>query len=145
MRVNIYGLPDFKGYKKKAISSSFSRLKSKGYLAIDKDEAKLTQKGSEYLKHKRINLKCFKSPFSKLSSKNLIVMYDIPHVQKKERDWLRRHLHEFGYIMIQKSVWVGPSPLPREFIDYVKALGIKDQLKAFKLASSYDSSRYAMA
>jgi len=29
----------------------------------------------------------FTSPFQKDSPKNLIVMYDIPHDQKKERDW----------------------------------------------------------
>src|SRR3989344_5254871 len=62
----------------------------------------------------------FPSSFEKSSPKNLIVMYDIPHEKKKERDWFRRQLVNFDYIMIQKSVWVGPSPLPKEFMDYVK-------------------------
>lgn len=79
----------------------------------------------------------FFSPFKKDASKNLIVMYDIPHEKKRERDWFRRHLIKFGYIMIQKSVWVGPSPLPKGFADYVKEIGLKDQLKTFKLAKSY--------
>jgi len=79
----------------------------------------------------------FSSPFKKDSSKNLIVMYDIPHYQKKERDWFRRHLIKFGYIMIQKSVWVGPSPLPKDFLDYLKEIKIKDNFKTFKLAKSY--------
>jgi CRISPR/Cas system-associated endoribonuclease Cas2 len=79
----------------------------------------------------------FDSPFGNSSPKNLIVMYDIPHEQKKERDWFRRQLVNFGYIMIQKSVWVGPSPLPKEFVDYVKMLGLKDKLKTFKLAKPY--------
>lgn len=64
-------------------------------------------------------------------------MYDIPHAKKKERDWFRRHLKKFDYIMIQKSVWVGPSPLPREFVSYVKEIGLKDELKTFKLARPY--------
>lgn len=64
-------------------------------------------------------------------------MYDIPHENKKERDWFRRHLKKFNYIMIQKSVWVGPSPLPRSFIDYVKSIGLLNQLKTFKLAKPY--------
>ncbi|HBP00438.1 TPA: CRISPR-associated endonuclease Cas2, partial [Candidatus Uhrbacteria bacterium] len=51
----------------------------------------------------------FISPFLENSPKNLMVMYDIPHNLKKERDWFRRHLIKFGYVMIQKSVWVGPS------------------------------------
>src|SRR3989344_3483501 len=60
----------------------------------------------------------FLSPFKENSPKNLIVMYDIPHTMKKERDWFRRHLVKFDYIMFQKSVWVGPSPLPKDFLDY---------------------------
>ena len=27
---------------------------------------------------------------------------------------------KFHYVMIQKSVWRGPSPLPKEFLDYIK-------------------------
>ena len=79
----------------------------------------------------------FNSPFKKDASKNLIVMYDIPHSQKKERDWFRRHLVKFGYIMIQKSVWVGPSPLPKDFLGYLEEIKIKDNFKTFKLAKSY--------
>ncbi|PIP68778.1 CRISPR-associated endonuclease Cas2 [Candidatus Nomurabacteria bacterium CG_4_9_14_0_2_um_filter_32_10] len=79
----------------------------------------------------------FISPFNKDSSKNLIVMYDIPSDKKKERDWFRRQLIKFGYIMIQKSVWVGPSPLPKDFLDYLKEIKIGDNCKTFKLAKSY--------
>lgn len=87
----------------------------------------------------------FSSSFKEDASKNLIVMYDIPHSLKKERDWFRRHLIKFGYVMIQKSVWVGPSPLPKEFIEYLREIKIKDKFKTFKLAKSYDSSISAMA
>jgi CRISPR-associated endonuclease Cas2 len=79
----------------------------------------------------------FSSPFKKDSPKNLIVMYDIPHEKKKERDWFRRHLIKFGYVMIQKSVWVGPSPLPKTFSKYVKDIGLNDKLMTFKLAKTY--------
>ena len=64
-------------------------------------------------------------------------MYDIPEDKKKERDWFRRHLAKFGYAMIQRSVWVGPSPLPEDFVSYIKELGLKDKLKVFKVAKTY--------
>ena len=83
----------------------------------------------------------FHSTFEKNSPKNLIVMYDIPYEKKKERDWFRRQLKNFDYIMIQKSVWVGPSPLPEDFLEYVKLVGLKGQLKTFKLAKSYNSGK----
>lgn len=87
----------------------------------------------------------FLSSFKKDAPKNLIIMYDIPHVMKKERDWFRRHLIKFGYVMIQKSVWVGPSPLPQEFLSYLKEIKIKDKLKTLKLAKSYQNTISAMA
>lgn len=79
----------------------------------------------------------FISPFKKDSPKNLLVMYDIPSAKRKERDWFRRHLRRFDYVMIQKSVWVGPSPLPKEFLDYLKEIKIEDNLKTFKLHKTY--------
>ncbi len=79
----------------------------------------------------------FDSNFDKNSPKNLIVMYDVPHEFKKERDWFRRQLIRFEYTMIQKSVWVGPSPLPKNFLSYIKQTKIADNFKTFKLAKPF--------
>lgn len=110
MRVNLLGLPISRNTKKKIL-------------------------------HRKRNLYhvSFLSSFKKNSPKNLIVMYDIPHDLKKERDWFRRQLINFGYIMIQKSVWVGPSPLPKDFLSYVKEIKIRNNFETFKLAKSYIS------
>ena len=82
----------------------------------------------------------FSSEIKVDSPKNLIVIYDIPEEKKKERDWFRRHLRRFDFLMIQRSVWVGPSPLPKDFLDYVKSIGIKDNFKTFKLAKPYSNN-----
>ncbi len=119
MRVNAFGLPVFGGSDKKQIKES-KRKRSFYHVS-------------------------FESFFKDTAPKNLIVMYDIPHNLKKERDWFRRHLIKFGYIMIQKSVWVGPSPLPKSFLDYLKEIKIGDKFKTFKLAKSYNSSISAIA
>lgn len=87
----------------------------------------------------------FAPPLKSDAPKNLIVMYDIPHSLKKERDWFRRQLIKFGYIMIQKSVWVGPSPLPKDFLAYAKEIKIGDKLVTFKLAKPYNPTISAMA
>lgn len=115
MRVNSFGIP---------ISGSKKRIRIK-----------------EKNRKRDFYKTAFPSPFSKSSPKNLIVMYDIPHFQKKERDWFRRHLIRFGYVMIQKSVWVGPSPLPKEFLTYLKEIKIGDDFKTFKLAKGYDERK----
>ncbi len=86
---------------------------------------------------KRLYLNSFISNFKKDAPKNLLLMYDIPHARKKERDWFRRQLKNFDFIMIQKSVWVGPSPLPTDFLDYLKRINLQKEFKTFKLAKSY--------
>lgn len=86
---------------------------------------------------RRQYLRNFIFEFPKNSPKNLLLIYDIPHTLKRERDWFRRQLKSFDFIMIQKSVWVGPSPLPADFTAYLKVLGLQKEFKTFKLAMSY--------
>ncbi|MCX6751934.1 MAG: hypothetical protein NTZ87_00310 [Candidatus Nomurabacteria bacterium] len=105
--VNLFGLPNFDNHKNKENIS------------------------------KRLYLNSFVSQFKKDAPKNLLLMYDIPHTRKKERDWFRRQLKNFDFVMIQKSVWVGPSPLPADFVAYLKRIGLKKEFKTFKLAKSY--------
>lgn len=102
-------------------------------------------KKRKIIKSKRSYHPSFKNSFSENSQKNLIILYDIPDNLKKERDWFRRHLVKFGYEMIQKSVWVGPSPLPRDFSDYLEEIKIGDKFKTFKLAKNYNPSISAIA
>ena len=144
MRVNIFGLPVFNQYKKKTLENSFSRLKQKGFLHKENNKFALTLEGKSYLFKQSKNLKVFKSVYSKDIPKNLIVMYDIPEPKKKEREWFRFHLKKFGYIMIQKSVWVGPSPLPKDFLDYLKEIKIGEHFKTFKLAKPYKEKGWDM-
>ena len=114
MRVNAFGLPDFGGSSKKQNQES---KRKRNFYNVS-----------------------FDSFFKDTAPKNLIVMYDIPEELKKERDWFRRHLIKFGYVMIQRSVWVGPSPLPENFLKYLKEIKIGDKFKTFKLAKPYHSS-----
>jgi hypothetical protein len=83
--------------------------------------------------------KCFYYNFSLKAPKDLVVMYDIPSKKKKEREWFLRHLKRFDYTMIQKGVWVGPSPLPKDFLNYVGSIGLSDKLRTIKLAKPYSS------
>ena len=108
--VNAFGLPAFSELKSK------SRHK-KGTVKRQYLQSFTSNKGNE--------------------PKNLLLIYDIPESRKKERDWFRRQLKNFDYIMIQRSIWVGPSPLPKEFLNYVKSIGLQDHLKTFKLAKVY--------
>lgn len=138
VRVNFFGVPKFKNYSQNSLSGTLSSLRKAGFIENIDDELRVTPKGQAYMKRKIDSLKQFSFKFEKDAPKNLIVMFDIPETKKAEREWLRWHLKKFNYSMIQKSVWVGPSPLPKEFLDYVKKIDIKDGLKTFKLAKGYD-------
>ncbi len=109
MSVNLFGLPDFGGSEKKPSAHN----------------------------PKRSYLHSFVSEFKKNAPKNLLLIYDIPEGRKKERDWFRRQLRNFDFRMIQRSVWVGPSPLPADFLDYLKRIDLDKEFKTFKLAKSY--------
>ena len=137
VKVNLLGIPKFKNYSRNTLSGSLTYMRQKGFLEYDDEVMNITQKGREYVKRKIDSLKQFNCKLEKDAPKNLIAMFDIPETKKAEREWLRWHLKKFHYLMIQKSVWVGPSPLPGEFLDYLERIGIKDGLKTFKLAKGY--------
>ncbi len=82
---------------------------------------------------KRQYLRSFSGGFRKNTSKNLLLIYDVPEEKKKERDWFRRQLINLDFKMIQRSVWIGPG-LPINFRQYVKRIGLQKDFKIFKLA-----------
>lgn len=113
--VNALGLPIF--------SSDDCNIKKSGQAG---------EPGRKYYQYR-----CFEFNYKVGSPRDLVVMYDFPKDKIKERNWFRRHLQKFGYLMIQKSVWVGPSPLPKDFLNYVKSIKLSDQLVTLKLAKPY--------
>jgi len=137
VRVNLLGLPKFKNYSSSSLRGTMSRLIKEGFVE-DYDGLYITPKGKNYIRRKIDSLKQFDFKFQKDAPRNLIVMFDVPEQKKAEREWLRWHLKKFNYRMIQKSVWVGPSSLPKEFLDYIKSIGLKKSLKTFKLAKGYN-------
>ena len=137
MSINIFGIPYFNKYSQKSVRATIDRLKRKDIIEKELAGIVLSKYGKEYVKRKLDSLKQFDKPENISKDKNLLVMFDIPTERKPEREWFRWHLKKFDYIMIQKSVWVGPSPLPKEFMDYVKKIKLDNCIKTFKLAKSY--------
>ncbi len=135
--VNIFGIPHFKKYTPRSIRTTLDRLKRKGMIEKELSGIILSKRGKEYIRKKIDSLKQFNKPENILKDKNLLVMFDVPVEKKAERDWFRWHLKKFGYIMVQHSVWVGPSPLPKEFKEYLEEIKLNKCIKTFKLAKPY--------
>ena len=135
MRVNIFGIPRFKKYTKRSVEMTINRLVRNDIIKKELTGLVLSKNGKLYVEKKLDSLKHF-SPVKNVSSKkDLLVMFDVPTEKKAEREWFRRHLKKFGYEMIQQSVWVGPSPLPKDFLGYLKEIKLQDCIKTFKLCT----------
>lgn len=134
----MFGIPKFNVYSDRKLSDTLTYLKRKELIDYHGGFYRINKRGKEYIKRKIDSLKQFNVCFEKNAPKNLLVMYDVPENKKAEREWLRWHLKKFNYRMIQKSVWVGPSPLPKEFLEYLDKIKIKDGFKTFKLAKGYE-------
>lgn len=136
MPVSALGIPIFFSYHPQSIRNAISRLAKKGSIERNgSDKIMIRTEGSTYVQLNASKFKFFerrkiRSNFSKL----LLVLFDIPEDRKSLREWFRRQLQEFGYEMVQKSAWVGRGPLPKEFIAYCEALGLKDYVKVFSLS-----------
>jgi len=144
-RINLFGVhrpwkPD-REYKANSLINSLCRLRKNGLIEKISGKWILTKKGKEYFENKRKLTTKFTSPFVLNAPKNLLLMFDIPESKRAERNWLRWHLREFQYYMIQKSVWVGPSPLPKKFKDHAKEIGLNTYVKTFKLAKPYQINK----
>ena len=136
-RVNLFGIPRFKRKSFGSMRTTIYRLSKEDFIRKQDNGWLLTPAGRKYARRKFDSLQQFLSPNKKDDPRNLIVMFDVPQFQKAEREWLRWHLKKFNFVMIQKSVWVGPSPLPKDFLEYIKKIKLKNSIKTFKLAKPY--------
>ena len=139
--VNIFGIPRFNKYSPKSLRATIDRLQRKGIIEREVSGIVLSKYGKKYVKRKIDSLKQFDKPENLSKNKDLILMFDIPTERKGEREWLRWHLKKFNYVMIQKSVWVGPSPLPKDFKEYLDKIKLNKCIKTFKLAKAYNLNK----
>jgi CRISPR-associated endonuclease Cas2 len=75
----------------------------------------------------------FLSPFNKNQQPNTIISFDIPEINRAKRNWLRNQIKIFGYTMLQQSLWIGPGPLPPDFLKRLNELGIRKNIKIISI------------
>ena len=120
----------FKRYKEGSVSVALSRLRCKKYVSYHSSGWSLTRSGKLGAKNKYL-FRYIPSPFKKDSSDTTIVAFDIPESKRKIRNWIRNQLKIFGYKMLQQSLWIGPGPLPKYFLERLKELNIRENVKIF--------------
>ncbi len=72
-------------------------------------------------------LKSFQPEYGIRSSDEIkIIVFDIPESQRIDRYWLRLALKNLKFTFLQKSVWVGKTIIPEDFLDDLHERGIFD-------------------
>lgn len=122
----------FNRYKKESVRVALSRLSQKGYVENSPKGWLITQKGREYYKHIHM-FNYISSPFVKNSPQTILIAFDIKESDKVVRNWIRNQIKIFGYEQLQKSVWVGPGPIPKSFIEKLQAFGVRKYVEIFTI------------
>ncbi|MDP3948074.1 MAG: hypothetical protein Q8Q41_05315 [bacterium] len=128
---------------------TLSRLKKNGLAEHSHGVWSGTKKGREYLKRyvarfrelaPALSERRRKGPMvvpSSPQNRNMIIAFDIPERERRKRNWLRSELAIHDFMQLQKSVWMGPAPLPADFIRLLNELHLLPHMKFFR-ASEYD-------
>ena len=124
-------------YSLHQINTTLNYLNRKGYVKRDGRTWEITDKGRAFYREKggKRVFRYFQRNEVKgkeVNNEQLLILFDIPEKERRKRDWLRAQLKLFGYKQVQKSAWIGPSNLPKDFYTYLDELHIKDRVKIFK-------------
>ncbi len=104
-------------FKEVTVRQSIGRLQRLGFVEKVGGKYALSEKGrklADYILARKKSLE------SKWDGKYRVVIFDIPEKQNKIRDWLRRELYMLNYKKLQKSVFIGKQPLPKDLIQDIK-------------------------
>lgn len=118
----------FGSYSKPDLTKNVSYLKRSKYFKYKNDKLYLTQKGREKI-IKLIIEKRNKGKVKKWDGKWRGIIFDIPELNRRDRDFLRRELHHLDFRELQKSVWISPHNFEKE---------LKTLLKLWKIDFSGD-------
>lgn len=128
---------DFSSYSREAVSSALSNMKQKGWVTSRGPKKKtiwaITKRGRAHFKTRKIGEKL---PLE--DGKIRLVIYDIPEKMASQRTWLRNRLTECDYRYLQKSVWVGTRPLPKELRDEFKERHLQSFIHVVGLEGLFD-------
>lgn len=128
---SLLGLDPARPFSRRSFSSILSRLRSEGLVersgSYKQTLWRLTSRGRKYLEEHREETLPSKDGVTRL------VIFDIPESQRSKRAVLRSELMGFKYMQLQKSVWMGESPLPDKFIHLLGILHLRKFVHIFSV------------
>src|SRR3989338_8740607 len=97
------------------VYKGFKNLEHRKLIQKKGSDYKLTKKGVIWCR--RLSIKYFQIKHKQWDKKWRVVIFDIPREFNRERDVLRGKLKEFGFYMLQESVFIFPYPCENELED----------------------------
>lgn len=94
---------------------------------------KLLRKNEKQKRHDDLPNKIY---LKKKIRDKLIIIFDIPESRKHCRDWIRYQLKLLGFIMLQKSVFIGAYQLPADFLHDLRESNMLKYIHVFKITQS---------
>lgn len=103
------------------LRSVLTRLKKGGLVEnAGRGLWKITPKGKKLIDSLTDREKAYEDFRKKYAHKrDTIIIFDVPEYIHAKRDELRAELIVLGYQKLQQSVWIGGSPLPKEFLEFL--------------------------
>jgi len=130
----LFGLESYPKANPQTVVSLLSRLRRQGLVERRGSKGSslwsLTDRGKEWLEKNK------KSVISAVPAEDGIirlVIFDVPERERRKRDSIRAELIGFNFRQLQKSVWIGHSPLPVSFIELIDELNLKNSVHIFSV------------
>lgn len=131
----LLGLEKSKSISRRTFSAMMSRLVRQGLIertTKQRDAAwSLTQTGKKRLIHYGLR-HTIDTP--KKDGIARLVIFDIPERERQKRVAIRVELAGLNFMQLQKSVWIGYSPLPQSFISLIDELNLTGRVHIFSVA-----------
>jgi DNA-binding transcriptional regulator PaaX len=118
-----------------SVRTALYRLKKQGLIENQKGTWIITKHGEKYTASDNQPLKFFQKNIIHKTSRRILCMFDIPEHERFKRDWLRKQLEILDFTLLQQSVWIGPAPLPQEFLAYTKEIGVLPYIKFLEVTN----------
>ncbi len=131
---SLLGLDATYRFQRETFASLLSRLQNQGLVVRTgrhhQSFWQLTTRGKIYMNQK--------SEVRKIESDGIgrLVIFDIPEKERRKRDTIRMELIGIGFQQLQKSVWYGEHPLPRDFITLIDSLSLQPHVHIFSVRQS---------
>jgi|SRR3989344_1916299 len=119
-------------HRERSFSATINRLERNGlvkkygsgdkFFILTKDGEKERQKALAFVELE-------KSKHKPWDGKWRLLIFDIPEKYKKYRDFLRTEIREYGFIKLQKSVWVSPFKAAEELKNTIEDMGMDRWVK----------------